>query len=129
MSHGNVVHFEVPADNVERARKFYEGTFGWTINPMPAMNYTIVGTGPADKDGFPTAPGYIGGGIAQRGDNVAHPVITIEVKDIDAALATVQKNGGSTLSPKTSIGAMGSIAYIRDSEGNTIGLWEMPASD
>jgi predicted enzyme related to lactoylglutathione lyase len=124
MPHGSVVHFEVPADDVERARKFYKGTFGWKINPMPAMNYTIVGTGPAGKDGFPSEPGYVGGGIAERGENVAHPVITIQVDNITAALAKIKKNGGSAVTPKMAIGEMGSIAYFRDSEGNIMGLWE-----
>jgi uncharacterized protein len=122
---GKVVHFEVPADNVERARKFYQSTFNWTILPMPEMEYTIVGTGPGNAEGMPTEPGYIGGGIAKRGSNVSHPVITIQVDDIDAALAKIQRHGGSTLSPKAAIGPMGFVAYFMDSEGNTMGLWQL----
>ncbi|MCI4327156.1 MAG: VOC family protein [Thermoplasmata archaeon] len=122
---GKVVHFEVPADNVERARKFYQSTFNWTISPMPEMEYTMVATGPGNEDGSPKEPGYIGGGIAKRGPTVGQPVITIHVDDIDAALAKIQKNGGSTVSPKAPIGPMGFVAYFKDSEGNTMGLWQL----
>lgn len=124
---GEVVHFEVPADNTERARKFYKATFGWKLQVMPEMDYTMVQTGASKEDGGPAEPGYIGGGIAQRGPTVAHPVITISVDDIDHALRSVEKNGGKTVQKKQPIGdgSMGFTAYFKDPEGNTIGLWQM----
>lgn len=125
MANGSVVHFEVPADNVERARKFYHEVFHWTVTPMPEMDYTMVSTGPVDKDGMPTEPGFIGGGIAKRGPMVPSPVITIAVDDIDKALAQVAKHGGSTLQEKTAIGPMGFVGYFKDSEGNVLGLFQM----
>src|SRR5208282_2945045 len=97
---GEVVHFEVPADNTERARKFYKSTFGWKLQQMPNFDYTMVGTGPADEKGMPKEPGYIGGGIAQRGPTVAHPVITISVEDIEHTLQAVEKNGGKVVQTK-----------------------------
>jgi predicted enzyme related to lactoylglutathione lyase len=124
MQEGSVVYFEVPADNVERARKFYKDVFRWSITPMDEMDYTMVATGPSAKDGSPKEPGYVGGGIARRGPTVAAPVITINVGDIDKALAKVGKHGGSTIQKKTPIGPMGFVAYFKDSEGNTIGLWQ-----
>lgn len=129
MSHGSVVHFEVPADNVERARKFYSKVFGWNVMPMPEMEYTMVGTGPATAEGMPSEPGYIGGGIAKRGDVVKAPVITLSVDDIDAALKTVGKNGGSTVQKKQPVGDMGFTAYFKDSEGNVVGLWQNAPSE
>ena len=62
MSNGSVVHFELPADDVERARKFYSKTFGWNVMPMPEMEYTMVGTGPATAEGMPSEPGTSGAG-------------------------------------------------------------------
>jgi uncharacterized protein len=125
MPHGSVVHFEIPADNVARAQKFYEKTFGWRMQPMPEMNYTMVGTAPSDSQGMPTQPGTINGGMGARKAPLSHPVITISVDDIEAALAKVHANGGSTVVPKTPIGPMGFTAYFKDSEGNVVGLWQV----
>lgn len=54
---GKVVHFEIPADNVERAEAFYKNAFGWQMNSVPGMSYTLVGTIPTDDRGMPTEPG------------------------------------------------------------------------
>ena len=51
---GRVVHFEIPFDDGDRARKFYSEAFGWTINEIPDLHYSIVQTGPTKDDGFPT---------------------------------------------------------------------------
>ncbi len=81
---GRVVHFEIPFDDAERAQDFYRNAFGWTVMPMPDMNYTLVSTGPTSEQSGPTEPGYIGGGMTARG-TVTSPVITVDVDDIDAA--------------------------------------------
>ncbi len=52
-----VGHFEIPADNTERARKFYSATFGWKMTQMLEMDYTMVNTGPVDDRGMPKTPG------------------------------------------------------------------------
>ena len=126
---GRVVHFELPADNVERARAFYKKTFQWEIQPMPEMNYTMVQTTPVDADQLPKDPGAINGGIAARGSPppVKAPVITIAVDDIDQALKQIAKNGGKTVQGKQSIGPMGFTAYFQDPEGNVRGLWQGPS--
>jgi len=125
---GEVGHFEIPADNVERARKFYSKTFGWTMTPTPGMDYTMVETGAVDEKRMPKEPGYIGGGIAKRAAPLEHPVITIVVDDVAAAEKAVEKNGGKIIQKKTAIadGTMGFAAYFKDSEGNTVGLYEGP---
>lgn len=124
MTHGSVVHFEIPADDVKRAQKFYEKTFGWKMQHMPEMNYTMIGTAPSDAQGMPTVPGAINGGMGARKSPLSHPVVTINVDDIDASLKQVQANGGSTVAKKTPIGPMGFTAYFKDSEGNVVGLWQ-----
>lgn len=123
---GNVGHFEIPADKPERAHKFYSTTFGWKIMPMPEMGYAMVGTGPTDDQGMPSAPGYIGGGIGKRQGPLQHPVVTIIVEDITATEKVIEKNGGSILAKKTPIGdgSMGFTGYFKDSEGNVVGLYQ-----
>jgi len=121
---GRVVHFELPADDMERAKSFYAEAFGWTLNTMPGFDYTLVVTTPVGADGGPTDPGAINGGMAGRGTPISSTVITIEVDDIDAALATVDKLGGKRLREKTPVGGMGFTAYFTDPEGNVVGLWQ-----
>ena len=124
---GEVGHFEIPADNTERARKFYSTTFGWKMNPVPGMDYTMVSTGTVDDRGMPKEPGYIGGGIGKRGGPLEHPVVTIVVEDVEAAAKKVEKNGGKVIRGKMEIpGNMGWTAYIKDSEGNVVGLYQWP---
>ena len=121
---GRVVHFEVPYDDAERAQSFYADVFGWRIQPMPEMQYTIVSTGPATDEGMPAEPGYIGGGMGQRGELLSKPVITIAVDDVNDALERIRANGGSAIGEPIPVGEMGIAAYFTDSEGNLMGLWQ-----
>ena len=121
---GRVVHFEVPYDDAERARSFYGEVFGWQVAHIPELSYDIVSTGPVSDQGMPTEPGFIGGGLTQRGDNVPRPVIVIAVEDLDATLEQVRARGGSAVGEKVPVADMGTAAYFTDSEGNLMGLWQ-----
>ncbi len=127
---GQVGHFEIPADNVERAKKFYAGALGWKTTEVPGMDYTMVTTSPVDEQGMPKEPGSIGGGIGKRGPILEHPVVTIVVDDISAAEKTIERHGGKVVRRKEPIGdgSMGFTAYFKDSEGNTVGLYQWPKS-
>ena len=118
-----VVHFEIPVDDVERAQKFYSTAFGWKMNNIPGMGYTLIETTPSDENG-PKEPGAINGGIMKRSEKIKSPVITINVDNIDEAVKTVNKNGGGVVVEKMKVGDMGYSAYIEDTEGNVIGLWQ-----
>lgn len=120
---GRVVHFELPFDDGARARSFYSELFGWQLQDVPGMDYSLVMTGPVDERGS-TEPGYINGGMTQRGGPVGQPVVTIDVEDIDATLAKVTERGGSTVVERQAVGGMGWTAYFRDPEGNVMGLWQ-----
>jgi uncharacterized protein len=120
---GRIVHFEIPFDDQDRASAFYEKAFGWQLATMPGMGYTLVTTGPSGDTG-PTEPGYINGGMLQRQDPITSPVLTVDVDDIEAALTTIGELGGSTVRGREPVGEMGFAAYVTDSEGNLIGLWE-----
>jgi predicted enzyme related to lactoylglutathione lyase len=121
---GQVVHFELPADDVERAQKFYADAFGWRMNPLPQMGYTLVSTAATNPDGSVSETGAINGGMAARSEPITAPIVTILVDDIDAALATIEKLGGSTVRPRDAVGDMGFSGYFRDPEGNVVGLWQ-----
>ncbi|WP_026554953.1 VOC family protein [Arthrobacter sp. 35W] len=124
-----VVHFEIPADDQGRANNFYEGAFGWRLNAMPEMDYTIAITTPSDEQtGMPSAPGAINGALFPRTGELKTPIITVDVEDIDAALAQIESLGGTVVKPKDSVPGMGFYAYFKDTEGNILGLWEnLPA--
>lgn len=121
----SIVHFEIPADDLARAQKFYKGVFGWQVDDMPEMNYAILRTTEVGEDMMPKEKGRINGGMAKRSKDLAVPTVTISVKDIDATLKKLEKAGGKTLKGKQPVGDMGFVAYFKDSEGNVIGLWEL----
>jgi predicted enzyme related to lactoylglutathione lyase len=121
---GQVVHFEVPADDPGRAHSFYQDVFGWQIQAMPDLDYAFVLTGPVDDQGMPQEQGMINGGMMTRTADIAHPVVTLNVDDIDAALAKVEASGGSRLRERFPVADMGWAAYFTDTEGNVMGLWQ-----
>lgn len=119
-----VVHFEIPADEPERAHAFYKTVFGWAIHAIPSMGYAMVTTGPTNEHGMPTEPSFINGGMLKRQDPIKHPVIIINVESIDEAAKKIELNGGTMVRGKMPVGGMGYVAYCTDSEGNVLGLWE-----
>ena len=121
---GKVVHFEIPADDLSRAKKFYGTVFGWRADEVPEMEYVMIGTTESDENGMPKQPGAINGGMLKRQDPVRHPVVTIDVENMDDALAKVKMNGGQIVREKLPVSEMGFAAYFKDPEGNVIGLWQ-----
>ena len=119
-----VVHFEVPFDDAERAHGFYREAFGWQLASMPGMGYTMVTTTPTDDTGRPGEAGGINGGMLARQGPITAPVITIGVEDLDDSLARIEKLGGRVEIGRQPVGDMGFSAYVRDTEGNLIGLWQ-----
>ncbi|HZM82576.1 MAG TPA: VOC family protein [Candidatus Limnocylindrales bacterium] len=124
---GSVTHFEIPVDDMARAQAFYRDAFGWQIDTLPEMDYTLVRTTPTDESGRPTEPGAINGGMLPRGEPALHPIVTVTVDNVDSALATIESLGGKTVVGRTPVGAMGFTGYAKDTEGNVIGLWESAA--
>jgi predicted enzyme related to lactoylglutathione lyase len=120
---GRVVHFEIPFEDQDRAHGFYAEAFGWKLQALPEMHYVLVTTGPSEQ-GPPSEPGFINGGLLERGLPVGSPVVVIDVADIDAALADVERLGGTTVTAKQAVGDMGFSAYFKDTEGNLLGLWQ-----
>ena len=76
---GRVVHFELPFDDEGRAKAFYGDLFGWQMQDVPGMAYTLVTTGPTSEQGA-TEPGFVNGGMGQRGAPLERPVVVIDVE-------------------------------------------------
>ena len=112
------VHFEIPAENPERAIAFYQKVFGWTFQkwdgPMP---YWLVMTGPTDQPG-------INGGLMPRRDPAQPCVNTMDVANVDASLATITGSGGQCVVPKMPIPGIGWLAYCKDTEGHIFGIMQ-----
>lgn len=122
-----VVHFEIPVDDLARAKKFYS-IFGWGLQDMSmpdGMNYTMVRTTPVDeKTHMPKEVGAINGGMMMRSKDVRAPVFAINVSSVDVYIKKVGAAGGKVVTPKMEVGGMGYYAYVSDTEGNVLGLWE-----
>ena len=124
-----VVHFEIHAENPERAIAFYHGLFGWKIvRANVPMEYWLVETGP---DGTPG----INGGLLRRHGPAPTPkqcvnayVCTVAVENLDACLAKLQTVGGIQAMPKMVIPGVGWLAYALDTEGNTFGMMQSDAA-
>lgn len=116
-----VIHFELPADDRDRAVAFYTGVFGWAVEELPFEDdvYLTVTTTTAD-DGA----GGIDGAIIEREGPLTAPVVTVGVASIDDHAAAVEAAGGSVVVPKGEVPETGYYAYVEDTEGNVIGLWE-----
>lgn len=118
-----VVHFEVPADDPERAARFYKRVFGWGIEKWNGpMEYWMVTTGPEGEMG-------INGGIMRRmgqadGGSPTAYVCTVDVDALDKYVAKVETNGGTIVAPKMAVPGIGWMAYCKDTEGNQFGLMQ-----
>jgi predicted enzyme related to lactoylglutathione lyase len=114
----SIVWFEIPADDVERAKSFYSALFGWKIERFPGpMEYWHIDTG-----GNEDSPD---GGLLKR-QNPQQQGITnyIGVASVEESVARVEKLGGKICTPKTAVPEMGYFAICQDPENNTFALWE-----
>lgn len=117
------VHFEIHAEDQDRAQRFYEAMFGWTFQAWGDSGYRMIDTG-AEGIG-------INGGLMRRqgpspagGEPVASWVCTVDVDDVDAYLARAEASGGSVALPKMAIPGVGWLAYVKDTEGNILGMMQ-----
>ncbi len=119
-----VIHFELLADDPERAADFWREALGWRVPAAQGQAYWPVSTGVGE-------PG-IDGGIMRRTDflraggppEAAGAICTVQVESVAATLAAVQRAGGRVLVPARAVPGVGSVAYCADTEGNAFGLLE-----
>jgi uncharacterized protein len=127
-----IVHFEIPADDPERAAEFYRELFGWDIKKYEGsaaggMEYWMVKTVPTDADGRPVRPG-VNGGLMRRMYPNQPPVNYINVENVDEAVSRAEQLGAKILMGKTPVPGMGWFAQLNDPEGNLIAVWETDMS-
>jgi predicted enzyme related to lactoylglutathione lyase len=121
-----IVHFEIQADDVERAATFYREVFGWTIEKWGSldMDYWMVMTAPKES----TEPGINGGLLKRPAKTPPHEcgvnafVCTVQVENFDETAQKIEKAGGIVAMPKFAIGGMAWQGYFVDTEGNTFGV-------
>ncbi len=114
-----IVHFDLPVNDIERAKKFYEKLFAWNFNKVPMTEpYYLIET--KDLEGNPGVRGGMGKRMApeQRISNY------IGVTSVDEYLVKVIKLGGNIIMQKTAVSGWGYLAICVDTENNTFGLWE-----
>jgi predicted enzyme related to lactoylglutathione lyase len=130
-----VVHFEFPAKDLERIKKFYEGVFGWETKQLgeDMGSYVLVTTVEKDeKTGFPKEPGRINGGFYKMTDDPIsrYPSVVIAVDNIEESMKKVEKAGGKISGKIQEIPGTGRILSIIDTEGSRLSLLQpnpMPA--
>ena len=114
-----VVHFEIYADEVERATKFYAEVFGWQIHKWDGPDdYWLAITGGDGEAG-------IDGAIRARPQPGAIGMNFIDVESVDDYIAKIQANGGTLVRPKIPIPEVGYTAVCNDTEGNPVGLFQI----
>jgi predicted enzyme related to lactoylglutathione lyase len=120
-----VVHFEIQADDVERAKSFYGAVFGWSFEDYSHVTGSVywgITTGPDDQPG-------INGGLLSRpapapapGQGTAAFVCTMVVDDYDATERRILAGGGQVALPKMALKGMAWQGYYLDTEGNVFGI-------
>jgi predicted enzyme related to lactoylglutathione lyase len=116
----NLSAFAINADDVPRARKFYQAVFGWSFEPWGPPNFYLIETG---KERVTAVRGL----LQERRELVpGHKMVgfecTISVENIDQIIRAIEANGGRIAAPKVHIPTVGIVAYFFDTEGNVAGI-------
>jgi hypothetical protein len=115
------VHFEIHASNPETLAKFYADVFGWKIQHMPQFDYWLIDSGTSE-------PGINGGLLRRRGPAPAADapvnafVCSLGIDSVDRYLESALKAGATVALPKMAIPGVGYQAYVKDPDGNILGL-------
>jgi predicted enzyme related to lactoylglutathione lyase len=118
---GRVAHFDLYANDPNRAADFYGKTLGWKFSKWEGpMNYWLIETG---KE---MSPGINGGMALREGEwgkmGCSSGAVTVQVEDLDGTLEKVKENGGEVVMEKAPIPGVGWMANFKDTEGNILGL-------
>lgn len=117
-------HFEIHANDVERAKAFYAGLFGWSFSPMEgaeAVEYHLA-DGPQLSDSLTVGMMRRMGDSPEAGAPVRGGTMTFEVADCDDRYAWALNNGGAEALPPADYPGVGRAAYVEDGEGNIVGF-------
>ena len=119
-----VVHFEMPAVNKKRTKKFYENVFGWQMTQLGKEMgaYLLATTSPVDKNQMHKKKGAINGGFFQKGKEGKEPHIVISVDNLKKHIEMVRKAGGKIPGKPMEIQGIGMFIMFKDTEGNKVGM-------
>ncbi len=112
----NITHFDVHADDVARARKFYERVFGWRFSAWGPPDFFLIETGTESDPGIHGAVH----GRPKEGERSVGFECTISVDDVDAIASTIEAEGGRITVPKFVIPGVGELIQFKDTEGNVV---------
>jgi len=119
-----IIHFEIPATDVEKLKGFYEKVFGWKIIQTGGpIEYWVIQTVPTDDQGMLLHPG-VNGGMYKRLLSDSKPINYFSVESINDFLDKIVKLGGKITQPKQEVPEVGWIAAAEDPEGNAFALLE-----
>jgi predicted enzyme related to lactoylglutathione lyase len=110
-----VRHFELPGDDLARAKNFYKKLFGWKFEKVPKWDYWMIKTGGEDA---------IYGGLTKREKSRKAVVNYIDVDSVEKCSVKIEKTGGKILVPKMPVKGWGYYAIFKDTEDNILGIWE-----
>lgn len=117
-----IIHFEIPAKDVEKLRGFYTSLFGWKIEKSPGpIPYWLIETVPVDEKGTPLRSG-VNGGMYKKDNPELKPVNYISIESIDEYIEKVKSFGGTIVQPKQEVPEVGWIAIALDPEGNQFAM-------
>lgn len=116
-----VTWFELPADDMGRAEKFYNEVFEWDTSDMGGGSL-FAQTAPSDDSMMPKETGAINGDISPRTTAFDKPLIVVTVDDLDAKIEKIKSAGGSVVQPREVVDEMMVWAIVSDTEGNKIGI-------
>lgn len=120
-----VIHFEIHADNPDRAVVFYSTVLGWHFTKWSGpIDYWLIKTGEREQPGIDGGMMRRHGAAPANGQPVSAYVCTVDVPNIDEYLTKATGHGGSVALPKMPIPNIGWLAYIKDTEGNILGLMQ-----
>jgi uncharacterized protein len=117
-----VVHFEIQATQPQALADFYAELLGWSISKWEGADYWLIDTGPVDKPGINGGLLPRPGGAPAEGQAVNAFVCTAEVESLDDTLAKATGLGATMALPKNPVPGVGWLAYIKDPDGNIVGL-------
>lgn len=119
-----VIHFEMPAEDRARVKKFYETAFGWKMTQLGSDmgDYLLAATSPMDEDNMHKNKGAINGGFYQKGEYGTVPHVVISVDDLAHHIEVVKKAGGEILGKPMDIPGIGKFIMFKDTEGNRVGM-------
>jgi predicted enzyme related to lactoylglutathione lyase len=112
-----IIHFEINADDLSRAKGFYEKVFEWKIEKWEGGDYLVITSGDEAEEG-------INGGMQKREESTDQIFNYISVSSVDKTKDNIEANGGTIVSPKITVPGVGYFYMFKDTEGNKLGVMQ-----